>query len=93
MVARVSEDLLSHEVLHDWDEALSPDLVKRLANFVKSQLARKKVDTGDYMVNFHRIQEVSTFNGRNARNHMLRSEDNVTGHLFPCFQSKVIEHP
>lgn len=79
----ITKDLATHTDLHDWDEDLSPDPVKRLAVFTKNELSRIQVDKADYMLNFNIIQEVKTTNGLNVRRFVPRNSSDVTSQLFP----------
>ena len=82
-LSMIVNDLASHNDLHDWDEDLCPDSVKRLAVFAKDELSRIQVNKADYMVNFNLIQEVKTTNGTNIRQHISKNTSNAANHLFP----------
>lgn len=81
----VTDDLESHNSLHDWDEGLFPDPVKRLAVFTKKELSRVNVEKTDYMVNFNLvpIREVKTTNGVNARLYRPSDINDASNQLFP----------
>jgi hypothetical protein len=79
----VANDILSYKYLHDWDEDLTPNAVKILATFAKETLARARLDTASYMVNFNTVNEVYTAGGVNYRRPALRNPSDVTSQLFP----------
>jgi hypothetical protein len=82
-LSQITDDLESHNDLHDWDENLCPDPVKRLAVFARNELSWIQVDKADYMVNFNHIQEVETTNGANSRRYIPRNASNAASQLFP----------
>jgi hypothetical protein len=82
-LSQITNDLESHNDLHDWDEDLCPDPVKRLAVFAKHELSSIQVDNADYMVNFNLIQEVKTTNGANSRRCIPRNASDAASQLFP----------
>jgi len=82
-LSRITEDLATHTDLHDWDEDLSPDPVKRLAIFTKNELSRIQVDKADYILNFNIAQEVRARNGINVRRYVPRNSADVASQLFP----------
>jgi len=82
-LSQVTNDLASHNDLHDWDEDLCPDPVKRLAVFAKHELSQIQVDKADYMVNFNLVQEVKTTNGANFRRYIPRNASDAASQLFP----------
>jgi hypothetical protein len=79
----ITKDLATHTDLHDWDEDLSPDPVKRLAVFTKNELSRIQVDKADYMLNFNIVQEIKTTDGVNVRRYVPRNSSDVATQLFP----------
>jgi len=82
-LSSIIKDLITHNDLHDWDENLTPDPVKKLALFAKDELSRIKVNKADYMVNFSTVQEVTTTNGVNARRYMSANTSEAASQLFP----------
>ena len=63
----IQQELASHTQLHDWDEKLHPDPVKRIALFAKGELGRWGFDSGSHILNYSAVDEVATVAGRNYR--------------------------
>lgn len=84
ILARVSSDLASHNDLHDWDENICPDPVKRLAIFAKNELSRIRLDKADHVVNFNLVQEVRTNNGVTIRRQIPNNNSKAANQLFPA---------
>lgn len=75
--------------IHDWDEKLVYNPVRKLVNFAKSELASLPVSSASYMVNFNIVQEVHTIDGINFRHPTPRNPLDITSQLFPSVSPKV----
>jgi hypothetical protein len=82
-LSKITKYLATHTDLHDWDEDLSPDPVKRLGAFAKDELSRNQVDKADFMLAFNTVQEVKTTDSINVRRYVTRNSSDVASQLFP----------
>jgi hypothetical protein len=90
LLETVSDSLLAHRHIHDWDDVFEADPVKKVARFVKDKFAESSVTTASYLVNFNIVQEVYTVKGANFRRHTPRNPSHVTSQLFPSGLSEVV---
>lgn len=82
----IVQELSSHRSIHDWDEKLVSEPVKKLAIFAQRELISLGFDTGSYMVNYAAVDEVRTVCGVNYRQSAF-SDPSQVGHNF--FTGKV----
>ena len=82
-LSEITNDLATHKDIHDWDEDIYPDLVKRLATFSRNELSRRQLAKADYLVNFSVVQETKTVNDVIIRQVPPKHTSSAVHQLFP----------
>jgi hypothetical protein len=89
LLEAISEDFLSRNYLHNWDEDLVSDPVRQLVVFARNALASSKLVDASYMVNFNFVREVCTIKGENHHRPSHQNSSGVRSQFFPGWVNQV----